>query len=233
MYSKQHQSQPSVKIHRYGKSLVQIRSDTTEKLLRVKQNVTKGECIPCNTSQCLSCQQIIAATIFERIQTKEKFNIYHNISCKSNYVIYLLHCLLRRIQYVQKSEAPFHIRLNNNYRKDIKNPNYWIKKSIYLSIYLFIYLPIYVSIFNCIYLCIVHIYVYIKYITVYIYILQYIYNGICIYIYYIYKVIKEKQLVIIIKNNYYFLYIYIQYFLYIYIQYLHIYIYIKYLSVHI
>ena len=37
-------------------------------------------------------------------------------------VIYLLECLLCKIQYVGKSETPFHIRLNNH-RKDIKNPH--------------------------------------------------------------------------------------------------------------
>ena len=26
-----------------------------QKLLKVKQNVTKRECIPCNASRCLSC----------------------------------------------------------------------------------------------------------------------------------------------------------------------------------
>ena len=88
-------------------------------LLKVKQNVTKGECIPCNTSRCLSCQQIIATTTFESIQTKEKFNIYHKISCKSNYIIYLLECLLCKIQYARKLETPFYMRLNNH-RKDIK-----------------------------------------------------------------------------------------------------------------
>ena len=65
-------------------------------------------------------QQIIAKTTFESIQTKEKFNIYHKISCKSNYVIYLLECLLSKIQYVRKSETPFKIRLNKD-RKNIKN----------------------------------------------------------------------------------------------------------------
>ena len=60
-----------------------------QKLLTVKQNVTK-ECIPCNTLRCLSCQQIIATTTFESIQAKEKFNIYHKISCQSNYIISLL-----------------------------------------------------------------------------------------------------------------------------------------------
>ena len=91
-------------------------------MLKVKQNTTKGECIPCNTSRCLSFQQVIATTTFESTHTKEKFNMYYKVSCKSNCVIYLLECLLCKIQYVRKSETPFHIRLNNH-RKDIKNPN--------------------------------------------------------------------------------------------------------------
>ena len=37
-------------------------------------------------------------------------------------MIYLLECLLCKIQYVGKSETPFHIKLNNH-RKDIKNPH--------------------------------------------------------------------------------------------------------------
>ena len=53
---------------------------------------------------------------------KEKFNIYHKVSCKSNYVIYLFECLPCKIQYVGKPETPFHIRLNNH-RKNIKNPH--------------------------------------------------------------------------------------------------------------
>ena len=83
--------------------------------------MTKRECIPCNTSRCLLCQ-IIAITTFETIQTKEKFNIYHKNSCKSNNVTYLLECLLCKIQYVGKSETPYHVRLTNR-RKDIKNPH--------------------------------------------------------------------------------------------------------------
>ena len=83
--------------------------------------MTKGECIPCNTSQCLSCQQIITTTTFESMKTNDKFNIYHKISSKGRYVIYLLQCLLIKIRYVGKLETPFHIRLNNH-RKDIKIP---------------------------------------------------------------------------------------------------------------
>ena len=60
-----------------------------QKHLKAKKDVAKGECIPCNTSRYLSCQQLIAATTFESMQTKEKFNIYPKISCQSNYMIYL------------------------------------------------------------------------------------------------------------------------------------------------
>ena len=86
-----------------------------------QQNATKGECIPRNTSLCLLCQQVLTTKTFESIQTKEKFNTYHKLSCKSNYVIYLLEYLLCKTQYVGKSEALFYVRLNNH-RKDI-TPN--------------------------------------------------------------------------------------------------------------
>ena len=84
--------------------------------------MTKGECIPCNTSRCLSSQQIIAATTFESAQTKEKRIIHHKVSCKNNYVIYILECLLCKIKYIGKSETPFYIKLNNQ-KKDIKKPH--------------------------------------------------------------------------------------------------------------
>ena len=66
---------------------MQIRHN--QNLLKVKQNVTKGECIRCNTSQRLSCQQIVATTAFGSIGI---------------YVIYLLECLLFKIQNVRKSD---------------------------------------------------------------------------------------------------------------------------------
>ena len=83
------------------------------------ENVNKGECIPCNTLRYLLCQQIILTTTSESTQTKEKFNIYHKISCESNYVIHLLEYLLCKIQYVRNLETLFHINLSNH-RKDIK-----------------------------------------------------------------------------------------------------------------
>ena len=36
----------------------------SQKPLKVKQNMTKRECIPSNKSRCLSCQQTIATTTF-------------------------------------------------------------------------------------------------------------------------------------------------------------------------
>ena len=55
-------------------------------------------------------------------QTRETFTIFYQITCHSNYVIYLLECVTCKIQYVGKSETSFNIRLNNH-RKDLKKPN--------------------------------------------------------------------------------------------------------------
>ena len=43
--------------------------------------------------------------------------------CKSEYVIYLMECILCKIQYVGKAETAFNLRLNNH-GKDTKKPNY-------------------------------------------------------------------------------------------------------------
>ena len=76
-------------------------------LLKVKENVTKGECIPCNTSRCLSCQQISAIATFESTITKEKLT-----------VICLLECLLCKTQHV-----------GNPFSHDIKQPQKGYKKT--------------------------------------------------------------------------------------------------------
>ena len=48
-------------------------------------------------------------------------NKYHSITCKSQWIIHLLECILCNIQYVGKSETSFNLRLNNH-RKDVSNP---------------------------------------------------------------------------------------------------------------
>ena len=67
-------------------------------------------------------QQVLKTTAFTSTQTKETCTIFHKVTCYSNYVIYLLECIMSKIQYVGKSETSFNIRVNNH-RKDIKNPN--------------------------------------------------------------------------------------------------------------
>ena len=90
-----------------------------QKFLTPTQTTTAGQCTPCYTSRSLCCQQVLKTTTFTSTQTRETFTIFHQVTCHSNYVIYLLECIMCKIQYVGKSET-FNIRLNNH-RKDIKN----------------------------------------------------------------------------------------------------------------
>ena len=50
------------------------------------------------------------------------FHIYHNLNCKSKYVIYLLECTKCKIKYVGKAETESNIRLNNH-QKDVWKPD--------------------------------------------------------------------------------------------------------------
>ena len=54
----------------------------------------------------------------------DKTTIYHffNINCESEYVIYLMECILCKMQYVGKAERAIQLRINNH-RKDSKKPN--------------------------------------------------------------------------------------------------------------
>ena len=79
----------------------------------------KGWCSPCNTRRNnLCCSQIGDTNKFQSNVTKEKFKIFHRVNCRSKFVIYLLECILCKIQYVGKSEWPFNIRINKH-RDDV------------------------------------------------------------------------------------------------------------------
>ena len=81
-----------------------------------------GKSIPySSTRPLLCCTQILNTQTFMSQQTKRTFNIFHKLTCKSQYVICLMECILCKIQYVGKSETPFNLRLNNH-RKDVNNP---------------------------------------------------------------------------------------------------------------
>ena len=97
-----------------------IRSNN--KFLTATQTTTSGQCTPCYNSRSLCCQQVLKTTTFTSTQTRKTFTIFHQVTCHSNYVIYLLECIMCKIQYVGKCETSFNIRLNNH-RKDIRKPN--------------------------------------------------------------------------------------------------------------
>ena len=111
---------------RKGTSLKQIIGTNTihnnEKLIKTKINHHTGKCVPCNSTRCLCCQQLVSTTTFKSNQTNKTFKIYHRVNCKSSFVVYQLERYICNIQYISKSETPFNIRLNNH-RKDLKNPN--------------------------------------------------------------------------------------------------------------
>ena len=82
-----------------------------------------GKCTPClSGARTLCYNQVLTTNTFMSQQTKRTFNIFFNLNCKSEYVIYLMECILRKMQYVRKAKAVFNLRLNN-YRKDTKKPN--------------------------------------------------------------------------------------------------------------
>ena len=73
--------------------------------------------------QSITLLQIIKTLTFTSTETSETFTIFHQITSHSNCIIYLLECVMCKIQYVGKSKTLFNnIRLNNH-RKDIKKAN--------------------------------------------------------------------------------------------------------------
>ena len=66
--------------------------------------------------------QVLTTNTFMSQQTKRTFNIFFNRGCKSEYVIYLMECILCKIQYVGEAETAFNLRLNDH-RKDTKKSN--------------------------------------------------------------------------------------------------------------
>ena len=70
----------------------------------------------------LCCNQMITTTSFTSQQTKWTFNVFFNLNCKSEYVIYLMEMILCKTQYHGKVETAFNLWLNNH-RNDTKKPD--------------------------------------------------------------------------------------------------------------
>ena len=108
-----------------SKNLQEIIGGYTVKQEKVfKKNLTRlnGNSMPCSSTRpSLCCTQVFNIQTFTSQQTKRNFNILHKLTCKSQYVIYLMECILCKIQYVGKSDTPFNLK-PNNHRKDVNNP---------------------------------------------------------------------------------------------------------------
>ena len=84
--------------------------------------LTPKTCTPCTSKRCFCCKQISSTDSFTSTTTKKTFTIFHESNCKSSYVVYLLECTRCNLQYVGKSEWPFHKRVNQ-YRHRINSDN--------------------------------------------------------------------------------------------------------------
>ena len=101
------------------------------KVLKVHSKNRKGKCEPCNTSKpSLCCDQVIDTSTFRSYQRQQLYTIFHKLNCKIKFIIYLMNCVLCKVQYLGKAETAFNIRLNNH-RKDVNNP-----KSIHADLHL-------------------------------------------------------------------------------------------------
>ena len=119
------QEQPITAFKR-NKNLKEIIGST-----RIENGKVKKLNIPSRTEKCPPClsgtrtlcfNQVLKTNTFMSQQTKLTFNIFFNLNCKNKYVIYLMECILCKMQYVRKTETAFNLTLNDH-RKDTKKPN--------------------------------------------------------------------------------------------------------------
>ena len=90
---------------------------TLENIKIVSSNKpNQGKCQSClSRRNNLCCKQMTITTEFTNRKTGRQFKMYHNVNCKSFYVIYLIECILCHFKpYVGKSETIFNLRLNTH-----------------------------------------------------------------------------------------------------------------------
>ena len=111
--------------YKKNKNLQEItggRTITNGKVFKAHSKSREGRCEPCNTSKPSLCwKQVIDTSTFQSYQTQQLCTIFHKLNCKSKFIIYLIECVLCKVQYVGKAETAFNIKLNNH-RKDVNNP---------------------------------------------------------------------------------------------------------------
>ena len=68
----------------------------------------------------MCCNHMKSWNSFKRAITNKVYRIFHDVTCRTKMVVYLLECkLCPKVQYVGKSESPANIRINKH-RDDCK-----------------------------------------------------------------------------------------------------------------
>ena len=123
-------------VYRRNKNLRDFIGQTTIKNNKVqkRKELKPGKCRPCLTSiRNLCCRQITSTSSFTSSKTGKVFQIYHNKTCRSKNIIYLMECRKCKTQYKCKSETAFNVRLNNHQFtiiEKIKNANQKLQEEI-------------------------------------------------------------------------------------------------------
>ena len=91
------QSTPMTAFKR-SKNLQEIIGGHTVKQRKVfKKSLVRlnGKSMPCSSTRpSLCCSQTVNTQMFMSQQTKRTLNIFHKLPCKTQYVIYLMECIL-------------------------------------------------------------------------------------------------------------------------------------------
>ena len=66
----------------------------------------------------MCCKQVNATASFNSYKNKRTFKLFHNLTCKRRFSIYLMERILCKLQYVGKLETPFTLCLINH-RSDV------------------------------------------------------------------------------------------------------------------
>ena len=78
--------------------------------ITTKEN-TSGKCHPCNgRKNTICCWQVKSATSFTSYKNKKTLNTFPNLTFKNKFLIYFMECVLWKLHYVGKSDAPLIIK---------------------------------------------------------------------------------------------------------------------------
>ena len=67
----------------------------------------------CKSKRCLVCLNVSETDVFQSFQTKEQYKINQQLNCNDKCLIYLLSCIVCRLQYVGSITYKFSLTWNN------------------------------------------------------------------------------------------------------------------------